>query len=156
MNNKDNCDILYKIEFNPARMCLDSNPNSARVPIPCIIISLKTSDNSEKSISAYDLGFSSVSPKNSEGKIEQVNKLDFNWSSFSWKYTPFYSLGAFTTNLEKGGKINAFTTDSNRFVVVNGEYQEVLVLNYDRNVSIDKMILVSDSCGSNYKVMSEY
>ena len=102
------------------------------------------------------MGFSSVSPKNSEGKIEQVNKLDFNWSSFSWKYTPFYSLGAFTTNLEKGGKINAFTTDSNRFVVVNGEYQEVLVLNYDRNVSIDKMILVSDSCGTNYKVMSEF
>ena len=78
MNNKDNCDILYKIEFDPARMCLDSNPNSARVPIPCIIISLKTSDNSEKSISAYDLGFSSVSPKDSESKIEQVNKLDFN------------------------------------------------------------------------------
>ena len=72
MNNKDNCDILYKIEFDPARMCLDSNPNSARVPIPCIIISLKTSDNSEKVFLAYDLGFSSVSPKDMKVKLNRL------------------------------------------------------------------------------------
>ena len=139
-------------------------PHTTTPATKAMIISAKSSDDTEKIFNAFLFDFSGNTTKltngvssNNPGEdsecLQYYNVHDV--SNFQILFKPIFDY-TISNNLNGGGAIAGYTTNQSHFINLTSEFQELMVIPSDYFMSLEKIELVKSDSSRLYNVVIEY